>query len=156
MLASQLPPEPRRLIAAFATAVVSALAVMAAVAYLVAPAKVALAVEVATASSVHVPANKILLYGKASDYRRRPLANIRISVSKPGQTTTTLVSGRDGTFRKMTALKAGRYVLTVSRRSSGKTRTARSGIRFARGRAYRITVRLVRSGGLTMLPIRAY
>lgn len=156
MFRSGSPRDPRRFIATFATALMSALAVLAAVAYLVAPAKVALAVEVAVASSVRVPANRVLIYGSASDSRRRPLANIRISVRKPRQTTVTLVSGRDGTFRKMTALKAGRYVLTVSRRSSGKTRTARATITFARGRAYRITVRLVRTGGLTMLPIRAY
>jgi hypothetical protein len=44
----------------------------------------------------------------------------------------------------------------VSRKSKGKTRTARVGVRLRSGRAYRVTIRLVRNGGLSILPIRSY
>lgn len=149
-------PPPARRAASIATAVISALVLMFAAAYLVAPARTALAIDVGVDSSIKVPANQLLIYGKARDYRSKPLANVRIAFSSAGQVKLTLLSRHDGTFRRASSLKTGKYVVKVSRKSAGKTRSAHASLRLARGHAYRVTIRVVRSGGLTILPVRAY
>jgi hypothetical protein len=145
-----------RVVWRIATAIVSGLAIVLAVAYLVAPARTALAVNVDVDSSIKVPAGKILIYGKAGDYRGKPVANVRISVTRAGRERLALVSGADGTFRKTSSLKSAEYVLGVSRRYKGETRRTKRSITLTRGNAYRVAARIVRSGGLTILPVRAY
>jgi hypothetical protein len=151
-----MPASARKLLVTIATALISLLAVTMAAVYLATPTRTALAVEVSVDSSVSVPLNKVVIYGRARDYRGRPVARVRIAVSKARRVTLVALSRADGTFRKSSSLASGAYILVASRKSKGKTRSARASIKIRHGRAYRVTVRLVRSGGLTIVPVRAY
>ena len=146
----------RRISTTLVTAVVSLLAVLCATAYLVAPTRTALAVEVAVDASVRVPAGKVVIYGRARDSRGKPLARVRVTMTRARRVRLLTTSRANGTFRKSSALTSGRYVLIAARTSNGKTRSARASITIRRGRAYRVSVRLVRNGRLTVMPIRAY
>lgn len=148
-------PATRRLIPTIATALVSLLAVGSATAYLIAPTPTALAVEFQVDAAASVPAGKIIIYGKATN-RGRALPGVRIVLRRTNKVRLMLISRADGTFRKTSLLRTGVYVVSVSRKTSGKTRTTRTQIRLKSGRAYRITVRLVRNGGLSIMPIRSY
>lgn len=148
-------PASRRLMPTIATALVSLLAVGLATAYLVAPTRTALAVEMQADSAANVPAGKIVIYGKATD-RGKGLSGVRISLSRASKVKLILISRADGTFRKASSLKSGVYAVSVSRRANGRTRVRRTRIKLKSGRAYRITVRLVRNGGVSILPIRSY
>lgn len=139
-----------------ATALVSLVAVIAASAYLISPTGTALAVQIAVDPSAQVVGGQIVVYGKATDSTGKPLAGVGVVLSVTGKVKLKLKSGPDGTYRNARALTRAKYTIAVSSKVKGKTTTTKITATLKPGHAYRITVRLVHSGGLSILPIRSY
>lgn len=146
----------RRLISTILTGALSLIVVVLAGAYVIAPTRMALAVEVQADAGTHVSARQVVIYGKAVDFRGRSLKGVRVLIKQKNRTKLATTSRRDGTFRVVGRLASGSYIVTVVRRAKGKTTTVKVKARFKRGHAYRVSVKLVRTGGLSLVPIHSY
>lgn len=142
------------------TALTSLLAIAAASVYLFEPTPMAWAIAVRTIPSATVSPKVEVVYGRALDGRNRPLAGVRISIDRRrGKVLIALVSATsrsDGTFRIVSRLGVGAYVLVVTGRSGQKAISRTHPVRLAPGHAFRVTVTLVRTGGLSVIPVRTY
>lgn len=159
-LPSTAVSRARRRAGKIATAATSVIALVLASSYLLAPSQLALAVAVAVDRSVHVPAGEEIVYGTAVSSRGAPVQGVRLSVDLTAgrrlRTVASVKSRRDGTFRTTTRLAAGSYTIVVSEGSGRKAIKATRGIKLKPGYAYRITVKIVRTGVLSLFPVRTY
>lgn len=149
-------PSARVVVVKAATALVSLVAVVSATAYVISPAATALAVHVAIDLKTPVPAGQIVVYGKATNPAGKPLSGVRLVLRSSGKVKLKLTSGADGTYRSSHALRSANYKVSVSSKVNGKTTTTKVSAKLKPGHAYRVTVRLVHGGGLSILPIRSY
>ena len=142
------------------TAMTSALAVAAASAYLFEPTPMAWAIAVRAIPSAGVSSKVEVVYGRALDSHHRAQAGVRISIDRrQGHLLIVLVSATsrpDGTFRIVSRLRTGTYTLVVSGKSGRKTIRSTDAVRLAPGHAFRVTVTLFRTGGLSVIPVRTY
>jgi len=143
------------------TALASALVVALSIGYLVTPSATGYALSVKEDNSLHVARGSEVLYGKATTMQGRPEVGLRIAVSgKVGHRAycVTLVSGRDGTYRRQVQLPAGVYTVTVVEPWSWHHRphSVSERIRLRPGHAYRIDVHQTRRGLFTFLPVSSY
>ena len=146
----------RRALAKVVTAAVSLAFVGFGGAYLATPAQTAFAIKV-EAVSARLPARTVVVYGEAMDYRDKPVKAVRITVTRNGRTLLSTSSRFDGTFRKSARLRrSATYGITVSRKHNGDIERAKKSVRLRPRRAYRVTIKLVRSGGLVLVPVRGY
>ncbi len=152
-------PRVRNGLIAFA----SALALLAGALYVVMPTHVALAVTVSVEHRADAPGGIEVLYGYATDVGGKPMQGVRIAADSDardgGRNRVMLVSGRDGTYRRQVKLAAGTYVLTVDgpglgHRSGDDTADIR--VLIEPGNAYRISVRQLRRGAFSFLPVISY
>lgn len=146
--------------ARIATAATSLVVVLWAGSYLFSPTQTALAVAVAVDSAIHVPAGREIIYGTAKNAHGSAVHGITVSLDhgtgKRAIRMLSVTSRQDGTFRKVASLAAGSYAIVVSERSGHKTITATKTIKLKPRNAYRITVKIVRTGVLTLFPVRTY
>jgi hypothetical protein len=142
------------------TALASALAVVGTGWYLVSPPQTALAVEVATVMTTRVAAGHELVFGTVRDSKGAPVPRAAVTIGhRVGNrfvTDVALKTAGDGTFRKSLALAAGAYLIKVVSKVGGKTLTTTHAIKLTPGRAYSVTVKQLRKGGLTIVPVRGY
>jgi hypothetical protein len=68
----------------------------------------------------------------------------------------SVTSRRDGTFRMTTRLAAGPYTLVASEVSGHRVISEKRGIKIKPGYAYRVTIKIVRTGVLSLFPVRTY
>ena len=142
------------------TALTSALAVAAASAYLFEPTPMAWAISAHAVRSASISPRVEVVYGRALDSRHRPVRGVRISVDRArGRVLIALVSVTsrpDGTFRIVSRLPAGAYTFVVTGKSGKRTVRSSRSVRLQPGHAFRVTVNLVRTGGLSVIPVRTY
>jgi hypothetical protein len=140
-----------------AMACMSVAAVAAAVSYLAEPTSLALAVSVVDLG--RVSAHQEIIYGAARTVSGGPLAGVHVAIakaSKPSKAVLKSTTRADGTFRAVAHMASGRYAISASVRVRGKLVTTTTRARLALGRAYRITIKQRRGGGLSVVPVRGY
>lgn len=139
------------------TGITSVVVLAAAGMYLATPTRLALAIDVQAAG--RVAASQVVIYGGAKDVQGRPLRGILVTVNHGIRKLVrdlSTTSKSDGTFRAVSHLRNGRYIVVVSQTIRHKRVASRSTVQLQRAHAYRVTIKQTRGGGLSVVPVRGY
>jgi len=151
-------PPPFRVRIATAAASLAVLALLAV--YLLFPTEMALAVSIDRSGLRPALARSEVIYGSVYGLRGGPVAGVTVSLEqredRKWTTVLSVTSQSDGTFRQVARLPEGEYLVVVSDGDRHSRLAATRAIQLAPGYAYRITVRLVRTGIILLFPVRAY
>lgn len=159
--AQKRPSAPRRPLSAVARNALVGLASLSvlvlAISYVFSPPQLSIADELTVAA---IPSINTVFYGKVTDTAGKPVYRARVDVYHyyKGRKVYDAVAytGRNGIYRKVTKRQGTTYS-QVSVKMGG--RTIKSPVRkftAYRGKAYRISARLVRRSSIVFLPIFSY
>jgi hypothetical protein len=145
---------------AAATAAVSMLSVVAGAWYIATPARTVLAVTMDMTTASRPAAGHEVIYTSARDAAGHAMRGVRVVLGRKTargmRVMLSFTTTNKGTARKVMALPSGRYVIEVIVKHGRSTVTATKMVSMRRGGAYSLTIRERRSGGLFVLPLRAY